>query len=353
VLEVVLRWDDEILDIVHVTDRCEIAGVELIRDGQPVVPHAGRIGLVDYSISKIELPARTVPYTRVDDTKLLPYLAVVLATHLVVLAIAMRHGHPTDRIAHHRRAVHLGNFVGTTYAPGVLTDDDSKDEKQPGEGVPMSLEAGEVGDVVEKQDGHVAVAKTPSKPAVTREVGRDELDKYIALVDNNPTTSGFDRMNVNAPLYGGQDAGAGQFGLAYDGKGQGGGGNSPGTIGVAQANAFSNGRSAGDGWGGHNAGGDSIAIGQHWDFVAVEICDHPYTDHCEPSPFARHIRRRSLLRDCYKGVEKEILEVELGEMVDTVDVTGKNTELAACVKTALEQQLDDLHAARFILVFDR
>src|SRR5688572_5668462 len=88
-LHVVLRWGDDTVDEQYV-DNYEVAGIPLVRDGKIVGDARGHIGLVAYAVEPAALPARSLPYTRGDDRRLLPYTVLALTAHLAVWQVATK-----------------------------------------------------------------------------------------------------------------------------------------------------------------------------------------------------------------------------------------------------------------------
>lgn len=86
-LEVVLRWGDDTVDVQYVNNYA-VAGIPLVRNGQILGESRGQIGLVTYAIEPASLPARSLPYTRGDDLRVLPYLLAALVAHLVLWRVA-------------------------------------------------------------------------------------------------------------------------------------------------------------------------------------------------------------------------------------------------------------------------
>ncbi len=270
--EVITRWGDELLDVQHVTESCVIAGIDVIACGAP----AGRIGLVEYTVTAIDRPVRSLPYTRGDDVRVLPYVAAALALQIGIVSLAMSR-HVDEPVAHPRarslRVVH--SFANDAYVPPVVDakDTSSTEHDAAGRGAAMAGTAGAAGAPTKHRQGHVAIADVAARPQVSRADALAEVrdagvlgsaslitERYRAIVGTKDIASGFDGVNVNGSLTEGAGAAAGNFGLAAGGFGQSGGGPSLGMIGTGSYGINSTGSGDGHGWGGH----PTASIGRAW-----------------------------------------------------------------------------------------
>ena len=331
---VVTLLGDSVVDL-RVCDHFRI-GVELpIAGAEPcTLVEPGRIHLARYRHGNVtvfatpaERPRKLATGFEVDR-RWAGYLALSLAVHVVVWGVAMTA--PVDALG---IGVTLGDAPGVAVTSLTSSDaaetfvrggrDDSPDETTPGAGAPMQLAAGRAGTTSPRERGHIAVMDRGQAPQLTRDeaiaaarstsmLGAIERggDGFRTLVAAADLASGWDDLNVYAPLFGGSGEAGGSFGLGITGGGISGGcdGGDCGTIGVGRYGTLSNGTTRGNGWGNGHGGADSIrrTIG----VPTVVICGGP--EPCargigdlDKAVVRRYIRRHlEQIQYCY---EKELL----------------------------------------------
>jgi hypothetical protein len=374
VLEVVTRWGDTLLEVAQVTGDHAVAGTLVVRAGRLAAAATGRVGLVEYAIRAVPVPARTVPYTRGEGRTLVPYIAALLVAHLAVWRAAMAPPEPAAGVA---LAPHVTRAFahGETVPPDAIANDTAHDTKAHGQAAGMKGPAAAAGaERAIAPKGHVAIANTGEEAQLAKgqllEQARRAgilghaatiVESYQALVGPDKLTSGFDAASVNAPLEGGEGAGSGAFGGARLGVGDSGGASGWGTIGTGRGGAYSSGTSFGHGWSGEARrsdtwhGGDyaNVPLGQHLGSrEPLAIC--PDRARCTVSGgldaaiVRRYVRRRiSALAYCFEKALLETPAVTTGPVVVDFAIaadgkiahasaTGASEAIASCTASVIE-----------------
>jgi len=269
VIEVTVTLGDTLLDVVYVTDRARVAGIEIDANSFGA-ERRERSGLVEVSARRVAAPPRHPLQTTHGDRRSLGYVAVSLAVHLLVWGVA---GDPAETLVRPRpEEVQQARAVMITpaaFQSGPSEPGDSPDFALAGGGQPTLGLEGKAGGDSTRATGH-ALLDRRDQPRITRDhavvaarnagiLGSTAMraESFAAIVGSADLSSGFDTKHVQGPLYGGTGEANGTFGLGRSGLGdsagcQGAGCN--GLIGVGRYGTISNGRSVGDNWGGRFTG---------------------------------------------------------------------------------------------------
>ena len=348
-----------------------------------------RVGLVDYEVTKTELPPRSLPYTRGDDRRVVPYIGVALVAHIVLWGVATKTHPPRDtryRVVKRERPIHVARFADANVPmPDVIREDKSEDTKEPGMGTAMQLDVGESGaQYVESDTGHVAVAQADERPRVTKAqaiadartagyLGSLSGDSFRTLTGNADLTSGFEAASVNAATLGGEGASSGGFAFGRSGFGPGGGGTGWGTIGTGNYGSWSNGSSDGHGWGGSNIGAESLR-NHVWAGVTITICGKPYQDDCMlygdiDASMIRRLVKRNASKIAYCWERKFLAEPKLSVgplridftiaadgKISKIETGGIDEEVASCVAEvyrAIQFPTESPLMGRHVIVYNK
>jgi hypothetical protein len=224
-IEVVVRLGETIVDIQYVTDRYALAGEVL-----ELEPGVTRRGLMDITMTRVERPGRSVPRTPHGDRRGLTYIAASLAVHLLVWGVTPE---PSEEVVERRPTPHLVRLAPRSRppAPRMWELGNSPAYALNGGGSPTSGAAGAAGGNSPSLKGRIQIAKRQEEPQIARasaiaKAGQagiigalEHAHGFDAIVGRADLSSGFDRTDVHAPLYGGEGAGRGTFGLARGGTG--------------------------------------------------------------------------------------------------------------------------------------
>ncbi len=340
-----------------------------------------RIGNVHLAVRRVTAPRRELPRGIRADRRALGYLLGSIAVHALLWGFAA--------------AAPPGEADGAGIELGVASDaldlhvvavasiqaqerEDSPDRARVGGGAPMAHPSSKAGSVTSQRAvGHIAIASARSahdrtslgapgeKHEVAQQRSREEAidaartrgilgstalrsDVFGTLVSELTVSGGVDLTNTYAPLYGGTGEAAGSFGLGYigvckDNCGDSCTGAGCGTIGTGRYLTISNGKHAGDGWGGGRGGADSIGrdarVPQIY-LCGVRTCTS--NGDLDKAIIRRYMRRnRDRFQYCY---EKELLAhpdlagvIELGFVIQAngsvtdTSATGGSDAVAACI----------------------
>ena len=246
-----------------------------------------RIGRVDFVIRRGAPAARLALAPPFRDRRVLSYLAVSVAAHLllslVVNLVANDDADHLELASAEDLRVNSDPFYGVEVTS--WDRDRSPDDRLHGSGAPLAHAAGAAGSTTSsKRTGHIQIERRHDEPRVTRAQETDRAgsgrsavedptarssiegarnagilestamtpETFTALAGSKELSSGFDDHEVHAPLSGGTGEASGGFGLARTGvlPGAGCDGGPCGTIGVGRYGTHSNGQTRGTGWGG-------------------------------------------------------------------------------------------------------
>jgi hypothetical protein len=355
-LEVVVRLGETIVDVQYVTDRYELAGEALALE-----PGITRRGLMDITMTRVERPTRSVPLTPHGDRRAVVYIAVSLAAHLVVWGVTPA---PSEEVVERKPPPRLARLVPT---PRPVTP---RWERGPspafamnGGGSAKTGDAGAAGGHSPSSTGRMQIAKRHDVPQISRATaiakagqagiaGALDAHGFEALVGTADLSSGFDRSDTHAPLYGGSGAGHGTFGLAREGTGTGGrcfgAGCGGGIIGTGPYGTISNGTGSGYGWGGGRGGmrGRETAMPMVIPCAGIKRPCYVAKGGLDKSIVRRYVKRAlPKIQFCY---EKELLAspqlagevttsflIGLDGKVQESNASGVSVAVASCVNEVI------------------
>lgn len=369
VLEIVVRLGDTTLE-----HRFEPLGTPV--DGLDPGIEWTRIqrGLVEVSARRTAAPTKHALASSLGDRRSLGYVALSLAAHLLLWGVATEQAPETTVRIEQSKPPSLTRVVSKAprEAPSPWEVGDSPDYDLEGGGQPtMGLE-GKAGGDSPKDAGHARLAAGPVHAVTTKQQAIEQartagiLGSAAAiassvghLTSTADFNAGFDKLDVQAPLYGGTGEARGNFGLGRSGlftSAGCGGGTCDGIIGVGRYGTISNGQSVGDHWGGHNAGaagGWPERGPRRRNTTLVVPCAGPHPcvigdGGLDKAVVRRYIRRElAKIQYCY---EKELLAnatisgvldvhflIQVDGRVSTVETSGVSPAVSSCVAEVIQK----------------
>ncbi len=344
-------------------DHSTIAGTSFsVGDLPASPPRTIHVGLVELTMTRVAAPPRTLPLATHGDRRVASYIGVSLAAHLLLWGIAPSYSEPTP-VHLTERVLHPRLVPSQPPAPVLAFESgDSPDDATTGGGSPTVERAGKAGGESKNETGHIQIAKRAEAQQVSREVAIEQarsagilgnIDSHAAgiaaIVGKADFSSGFDKLDVQGPLFGGTGEANGTFGLSRSGTFDGAGCNGPecnGIIGVGRYGTLSNGQTIGQGWGGRGGGADSMR--QRRTFTMnVFPCAGPRPCWVDKGGLDKAIVHRYIKRNltkiqyCYEKellaqpeltgtVETDFLIAPDGK-VQTAAATGTNDNVSRCV----------------------
>jgi hypothetical protein len=330
-------------------------------------------GLVEISARRTAAPRKHALASSIGDRRSLGYVAVSLAAHLLLWGVATEE--PPEITVRVEPQQPIGAHVtklAATEAPSPWEIGDSPDYDLDGGGQPtMGLE-GKAGGDVAKETGHARLEKGPVHAVTTKQEAIEQartagiLGSTAAiassvghLTSTADFNAGFDKLDVQGPLYGGIGEGRGNFGLGRRGFGDSagcGGTNCDGVIGVGRYGTISNGKGVGDHWGGHSAGAGggwpAQGLRRRESGLRVFPCAGPSPcvisgGGLDKAVVRRYIRRElSKVQYCY---EKELLAsadlsgtvetqflIQIDGRVSTISTSGVSPAVSSCVAEVIK-----------------
>jgi len=331
-------------------------------------------GLVEISARRTAAPTKHALASSLGDRRSLGYVALSLAAHLLLWGVATEQTPETTVRIEPPKPTRYATRVTTKApreAPSPWEVGDSPDYDLEGGGQPtMGLE-GKAGGDSAKDAGHARLAAGPVHAVTTKQQAIEQartagiLGSAAAiassvghLTSTADFNAGFDKLDVQAPLYGGMGEARGSFGLGRSGLSTSagcGGGNCDGIIGVGRYGTISNGQSVGDHWGGHNAGAAGGWPGRgRRNPTLVFPCAGPHPcmvgdgGGLDKAVIRRYIHRQlTKIQYCY---EKELLAhptisgvvdvhflIQVDGRVSTVQTSGVSPAVASCIAEVIEK----------------
>ncbi len=364
VIELVVKLDDTTVEhrFVELGPPIEIAGASIDPEEVGSSWLRCKSGLAEVSARRTTPPKKHPLAAAVGDRRSLVYIGVSLAVHLVIWALATEQPPEPTVVIEDPKPIGtrvVGTFSTTPSNRMALEEGDSPDIERDGGGAPTLGLEGKAGGASQRDSGHARLARRET-PAVTREgaiesartagiLGSTSLkgQGFAAITGTADPASGFDRSDVQGPLYGGSGEASGTFGMGRVGfQGSAGctGANCNGLIGTGRYGTISNGRGRGDHWGGDRAGAGGLPPQP---LPTVRLCAG--TRPCvialgalDKAIIRRYVRRElPKIQYCY---EKELLahpELE-GDVttrflihgdgtVASIDASGVSDEVSSCV----------------------
>lgn len=327
-------------------------------------------GLVEISARRTAAPTRHALASAVGDRRSVGYVAVSLAVHLLVWGVA------TEQPPEITVRIEPLKPIGTHYAKATATAapspweiGDSPDYDLDGGGQPTMGLAGKAGGDSTNEQGHARLAKGPVHAVTTKQQAIEQartagiLGSTVAiassvghLTSTADFNAGFDKLDVQAPLYGGTGDARGNFGLGRSGLSSSagcGGASCDGLIGVGRYGTISNGKGVGDHWGGHSAGAAGLGELRRREprYPLVIPCAGPspcvVVGGLDKAVIRRHIQRQlHKIQYCYekellgsadlKGTVETHFLIQQDGRVSSIDASGVSPSVSSCVAEVIQ-----------------
>jgi hypothetical protein len=365
-LRVETRLGDTLLDVAYLPTRGRyvLGETPLVSRGLILGHPNGTIGLVRYSITRAELPARSVRYTRSDHGRVLRYLGAALALHLVLWGVAVEtHPFPRDTGTGDPRepidADHLRRRARIVCAPAP-PDPPPSDVV-----VPASVPGMTLGNPNPGRPERLPGPHFPRRQARSNaeRAGRPELEGQHHM----------QKADLDSNLYGGllgNEAGEmnGGFGFGRSGFGPGGGGTGWGTIGTGRYGTIGHG--SGTGYLNNcNCGG---MRGRAVSVPTPRFCDPKLKTKCavagglDQNRVRRHVKRQfAKLEYCFDkqvvaaNVQSAsvvvVMRIDASGIPQMIAPSGTDAKVTDCVRGVLDDttfpKSDEATSVQFTLAF--